>query len=467
MKLHTNFLAVAITGLLVTSLQADSIDNYIERQLKQQNVPGLSLAVVRAGKVQKAKGYGLADVELNAPATENTVYQWASVSKQFTATAIMLLAQDGKLKISDPISKHYPDAPSAWKNVTIRHLLTHTSGIKSYTSLPNFFRTIRKDYDPDELIGLVKDLPLEFEPGEKWDYCNTGYYLLGLIIEKVSGKSYAEFLKERIFAPLKMNTARLNHQFELISNRATGYDNRSNSLWRSEFVSPTQPYAAGALVGTVLDMAKWDAALYGTALLPTGTLEEMWTPVKLADGKTAPYGYGWQTGDIRGHRFVGHGGGIHGFSTYILRLPDDQLTVIVLMNAGGAPELVARGVAGQSVTGLTLATIKPSNDPNPELSQRLKKCLAEMAEKKDSDMLTSELRDNFSRSRRRYAALKEDMADLKSFRFVIADKPSEREREVRQIAQLASYKVVAGDRTRFYTFGLTTDGKVAQFDMEE
>src|SRR6185503_5682934 len=210
-----------------------------------------------------------ADVELNAPATENTVYQWASVSKQFTATAIMLLAQDGKLKLEDSISRHYPDSPSTWKDVTIRHLLTHTSGIKSYTSLPNFFKSIRKDYEPDELIGLVKDLPLDFEPGEKWEYCNTGYYLLGLVIEKVSGKSYAQFLKERIFDPLKMSTARLNHQFEIIANRATGYDNRSNGLWRSEFVSPTQPFAAGALVGTVLDLAKWDAALYGHELLPT------------------------------------------------------------------------------------------------------------------------------------------------------------------------------------------------------
>ena len=285
------FLAIIISS--AAGLQADSVDTYVERQLKAQNVPGLSLAVVRGGKVEKAKGYGLADVELNALATENTVYQWASVSKQFTATAIMLLAQDGKLKLEDPISRHYPDSPSSWKGVTIRHLLTHTSGIKSYTSLPNFFKSIRKDYEPDELIGLVKDLPLDFEPGEKWDYCNTGYYLLGLVIEKVSGKAYAHFLKERIFAPLKMSTARLNHQFEIIANRANGYDNRSNGLWRSEFVSPTQPFAAGALVGTVLDLAKWDAALDGDSLLPTSVLSEMWTPVKLSDGKTAPYGYGW------------------------------------------------------------------------------------------------------------------------------------------------------------------------------
>src|SRR5439155_8795 len=217
---------------------------------------------------------------------------------QFTAEAVMLLAHEGKLRLEDHIAQYYANAPAAWSNVTIRHLLTHTSGIKSYTSLPNFFGTIRKDYKPDELVGLVTDLPLDFEPGEKWDYCNTGYYLLGLVIEKVSGKSYGDFLASRLFGPLGMATARLNHQFEIITNRATGYEIRSNALFRSEFVSPTQPFAAGALVGTVLDLAKWDAALYTDKLLPTSDRQEMWTPVKLNNGKTAPYGYGWQVGEI-------------------------------------------------------------------------------------------------------------------------------------------------------------------------
>lgn len=453
-------------GLAISATPADRIDAYIEAQLKRQEIPGLALAVVREGKVEKAKGYGLADVELNVPVTERSVFQWASITKQFTATAIMLLVQEGKLKLTDPISRYYAKAPSAWSNVTVRHLLTHTSGIKGYTEVPNFFATLRKDYEPDDLIALVTDLPLDFNPGEKWDYSNTGYFLLGLVIEKISGQSYADFLASHIFRPAGMETARVNHQFEIIPNRATGYDNRSNRLWRSEFVSPSQPYSAGALVGTVLDLAKWDAALYTDKLLPTSVLEEMWTPVQLNSGKTSAYGFGWQTSQIHGHPYVGHGGGIHGFSSYILRLIKDKLTVIVLANAGANPQGIATSVAGQYLAGLTFSSIKAQADTEPELSARLKQCLAEMAETKDSEILTSEFRENFSRSRRRYAALQKDMKGLKSFMFILEEKPEagQRDGERAPVKRLRSYKLVTGDETRYYTFALTADNRVARVE---
>ena len=456
------FIALACTAL-VAAAHADRIDRYIEAQLKEQEIPGLALAVVRDGKVAKAKGYGLADVELNVPATERSVFQWASVTKQFTATAIMLLAQDGKLKLDDPISRHYTNAPVAWSNVTVRHLLTHTSGIKGYTELPNFFGTVRKDYEPDEIIGLVSDRALDFAPGEKWAYSNTGYYLLGLVIEKASAQTYGDFLAARIFHPLGMDTACVNHQFEIIANRATGYNLRSNRLWRSEFVSPTQPFSAGALVGTVLDLAKWDAALYTDKLLPAPVLAEMWTPVKLNDGKVSPYGYGWQTGEVRGHPYVGHGGGIHGFTSFILRLVQDKLTVIVLINTGANSQGIATSVAGQFIQGLTLSSIKPQHDSEPKLSARLKQCLVEMAEKKDSEILTPEFRENFSRSRRRHAALRKDMNGLRSFTFIIEEKPAADQREVDNVPvkRVRNYKVTTADETRYYTFALTANDQVA------
>lgn len=463
--MKTLIIYLALSAAFASGSTGDAIDRYMESQLKQRNIPGASIAVARNGKLEKAKGYGLADVELNVPATARTVYQWASVSKQFTAEAIMLLAQEGKLRLEDRIARYYTNAPAAWSNVTVRHLLNHTSGIKSYTSLPNFFRTLRKDYETDELIGLVTDRPLDFEPGEKWEYNNTGYYLLGLIVENVSGKSYAEFLASCIFKPLGMATARVNHQFEIIPDRATGYDNRSNSLWRSEFVSPTQPFSAGALVGSVLDLAQWDAALYTDKLLPTSVHEEMWTPTKLNDGKPAPYGYGWQTGEIRGHRFVAHGGGIHGFTTYILRLLADQITVVVLLNASSAPEALARGIAGQYINGLTLATITPKTDPHPTLSQRLEQCLAELAEKKDSEILTEQFRENFSRSRRRHGNLVQDLKDKKSFTFIISEDPPPGGNQ--SVARLSSYRLATNKGARFYTFGLTADDKIAFFEMEE
>jgi CubicO group peptidase (beta-lactamase class C family) len=466
----TAALTAALTFIAAARGLADAVDDYVEKQRQQANVPAVSLAVVRDGKVEKARGYGLADVELNVPATEHTVFQWASVTKQFTATAIMLLAQDGKLSLNDPISRYYAKSPPAWSNVTIRHLLTHTAGMTSYTDLPDFSKSLRKDYEPDDLIGLVIDRPLDFTPGDKWRYNNTAYFLLGLVIEKVSGQSYGEFLHTRIFKPLGMDTARVNHQFEIIPNRATGYANVSNRLLRAEFVSPTQPFSAGALVGTVLDLARWDAALYSDKLLPASVLAEMWTPVKLNDGKTYPYGYGWQLGDARGHRFVGHGGGIHGFSTFILRLVDDRLTVIVLCNGGANPQAIARGVATRYVPALSLASLSPQTDPDPAFSRLLEQCIHELAEKKDSDLLTPEFRDNFSRSRRRHAALQEALKDLTSFTYVTSESPKQSEAEALNVpvARVASYKLtLAQNEPRFYRFAITADKKLTWFEMEE
>ncbi|MGI8603700.1 MAG: serine hydrolase domain-containing protein [Verrucomicrobiales bacterium] len=442
MRTLTRF-AFLFVCLVAIEVRSDPLDDKIEAQLRNQNVPGCSLAVVRDGKIEKVKGYGLADVELNVPATEHSVYQLASITKQFTAAAILVLVHEGKLSLDDPVSRHYPNAPQAWNPVTVRHLLTHTSGIRSYTNLPGFQQNVRKDYQPHELIGLIADLPLDFAPGEKWDYSNTGYYLLGLVIEKVSGQSYAEFLAERILRPAGMETARLNDQFDIIPHRATGYDYRNNLLRRAEFVSPTQPYSAGALVGTVLDLAKWDAALYSDKILPAEMRESMWSSVKLTGDQTADYGYGWQVGELRGRRYVAHGGGINGFSTFFLRLVQDKLTVIVLANGPGDPQRLARLVASQFVPGLTLASIVPQCDSDPALSERLKQCLIELSEKKDSELLTPEFRENFRNSRRRYGVLQEDIKNMKSFTFVVSEEPSatQNKRLGTRIARLCSYKL--------------------------
>jgi CubicO group peptidase (beta-lactamase class C family) len=212
--------ALFVVVLVSASAAADEIDRLVEARLKRDNVPGTSIAVVRNGKVIKARGYGFADVENKVPASEHTVYQWASITKQFTAGAILLLAHDGKLDLDARVSRYYTNAPESWSNVTVRHLVHHTAGMKSYTGIRDFFKTIRKDYTHEELIDLVRKMPLEFDPGERWSYNNTAYYVLGLIIENVSGKTYNEFLTERIFKPAGMTTARLNEQFEIIPNRA-------------------------------------------------------------------------------------------------------------------------------------------------------------------------------------------------------------------------------------------------------
>ena len=238
----------------------DGVDAFVQGLMQKRHIPGVSVAVVHDGSVVLEKGYGLANLELGVPATENTVYQLASVTKTFTATAVMMLVQEGKLALDDKITERLPDLPTAWQKVTIRHLLSHTSGIKSYTSVRDFHKTSRKDYAQRELLDLVAKEPLEFTPGEKWNYSNTGYFLLGMLIEKVGGKPYGEFMAERIFKPLNMAHTRANDLRAIIPNRAQGYEWNGKELRNGEYVSPSQPFAAGMLVSNVSDLVKWDAA---------------------------------------------------------------------------------------------------------------------------------------------------------------------------------------------------------------
>jgi D-alanyl-D-alanine carboxypeptidase len=342
-------LLIFLALLSSVPLRADEIDDYAIKEMERQKSPGLSIAIVKNGKLAKAKGYGLANVELNVPANEQTIFQWASITKQFTGAAIQLLAQEGKLNVDDLLSKYYATAPKAWSNVTLRHLLTHTSGILSYTSVLKFREDPRKDFSGEQVIDFVRDAPLEFMPGDKYKYSNTGYYLLGYVIEKVSGLSYREFLAERIFRPLNMETADFNERSRVVPHRASGYAVSKGTLRNAEFVSPTQPFAAGALIGSVLDLAKWDAALYGEVLLPEKARQEMWTPVKLNNRETFPYGFGWSFGKYRDYSYMAHGGGIQGFATYIARFTDNKLTVIVLMNFEGDAQQIANHIAGMVI----------------------------------------------------------------------------------------------------------------------
>lgn len=340
----------AVLWIFAFPVSADEIDTFVLEEMRKGKVPGASIAIVRDGKVTKARGYGLANVEHQVAATERTVYQWASITKAFTGAAIQMLAIEGKLKVDDRLAKYYEKTPAAWDSVTLRHLLTHTSGIKSYTSLPGFNGNPRKDYDGEELISFDRDMPLEFPPGEKHAYSNTGYYLLGYVIEKVSGQSYGLFLKKRIFEPLGMETAMFNDQFRIVPNRAAGYAVVNGELRAAEFVSPTQPFAAGGLIGTVLDLAKWDAALYGEKLLPKAAREELWAPARLKNSDTFPYGFGWYSGTHRERPYVAHGGGIPGFSSYIARFTNDRCTVIILLNGMADAQKMANHIADMEIS---------------------------------------------------------------------------------------------------------------------
>lgn len=319
------------------------VDEYIRAEMLSQQIPGVSVAVVKNGEIVLARGYGLANVEHQVPVKPETIFQSGSMGKQFTATAVMMLVEEGKLSLDDKITKYFPDGPVAWNNITVRHLLTHTSGMTDY---PADF-DLRRDYTEDELVQRIKPIPLAFQPGEKWSYSNLAYVMLGVLIHKVSGKFYGDYLQERVFQPLGMSTARVISETDIVPNRAAGYRLVNGQLKNQDWVSPTlNTTADGALYLTVYDVAKWDAALYGEKLLKRASLEQMWTPVKLNDGKTHNYGFGWALGQVRGHRVVEHGGAWQGFKSQISRYIDDKLTVIVFANQIRAnPAKIAHGVA--------------------------------------------------------------------------------------------------------------------------
>ena len=347
----------SLFGNSVTVLaQGEKVDEFIRSEMEKQRIPGLAIAVVRNGEITKVQGYGFANVEHNVPVKPETIFQSGSVGKQFTAMAAMILVEDGKLNLDDKISKYFEGTPEAWKEITVRHLLTHTAGTTDY---PRDF-DFRKDYKEDELLKRAMAIPLAFQPGEKWSYSNLGYVMLGILIGKVSGKFYGDFLKERVFTPLGMTTARVINEADIIPNRAAGYRLEKGELKNQNWVSPVlNTTADGSLYFTVLDMAKWDAALYTEKLIKKASFDQMWSPVKLNSGKTHPYGFGWALGEVNGHRLREHGGAWQGFTTFIARYIDDKLTVIVLTNRAGAnPGKIAKGVAGLYVPELQPVTRK-------------------------------------------------------------------------------------------------------------
>jgi CubicO group peptidase (beta-lactamase class C family) len=343
------------------------VDAYVNGEMRAEKIPGLALAIVRDGKIVKSQGYGLANLELDVAVKPETIFQTGSVGKQFTATAVMMLVEEGKIHLDHPIGKYLPDSPASWSNVTVRNLLTHTSGVPDYESdslakKGAAFINLRNDYTEDELFAKFSGLPLDFPPGSKWSYSNSGYVLLGILIHKVAGQFYGDLLQERIFQPLGMTSTRIISEADIIPNRAAGYRLVNGEIKNQEWVSPMlNTTADGALYTSVLDMAKWDAALYTEKLLKKGSLDQMWSAVRLNDGKTAPYGFGWDVTQVNGHRLIEHGGAWQGFTTQISRYVDDRFTVIVLTNLDSEhsqPDKIAHEVAALYNPALTPAAEK-------------------------------------------------------------------------------------------------------------
>jgi len=333
--------AVVATGCGLLARAATSLPEHPVRSPLESIVssaysadaPGVAVIVVRDGAVLYRGARGLANLELAVPLRPESVFRVGSITKQFTAAAILLLAEEGKLSLSDPVTKFLPDYHAQGHAVTIQHLLSHTSGIANYTELPEWQATLRADVSVRQLIDIFQDKPFDFAPGEHWKYDNSGYILLGAVIEKISGQKYGDFLRARIFEPLGMSSSRYEDLAQITNARAAGYM-RDGAGWRNaDYLSMSQPYAAGALISCIDDLARWNAAIESGHLLKPASWQRAQQSFTLSDGTPTRYGAGWIVGRVGPVATVEHGGGINGFNAYVLRAPAQHLYVAVLANA--------------------------------------------------------------------------------------------------------------------------------------
>ncbi|MCU0410359.1 MAG: serine hydrolase [Bacteroidales bacterium] len=332
MLIITAFVSVDAAAQKINTKQLTAEYDRMLSEKFRQGETGCAALVAKDGQIIYKKAFGMADLELNVPMQPDMVFRIGSITKQFTAVAILQLMEQGKLSLQDDITKYIPDYPTHGYNITIEHLLTHTSGIKSYTNVPEFQKYVRQDLKPEEAINTFRNLPMEFAPGTKWNYNNSGYFLLGYIIEKVSGKTYQEYIDENFFKPLGMTGSCYGSDSRIIKNRASGYQHGKDGVQNADFLSMLLPYSAGSIQSTVEDLYRWNQALHSYKVVSKESLDKAFTEYKLANGKGTGYGYGWFLSQLQGSKTIEHGGGINGFLTNAIYFPEEDLFVALFSN---------------------------------------------------------------------------------------------------------------------------------------
>jgi D-alanyl-D-alanine carboxypeptidase len=342
------------------------------RMALSRPVAGISVAVARDGKVVFARGYGLANLEHAVAVTPNTVFHIASISKNILAAVVLQLADEGKLRLDDDVTRYVPDAPTHGRHITVRQLLNHTSGIYSFTSLPEAENNERFDLTHEQVLGLIKDRPLDFEPGTSWRYDNSAFYLAGMVVERVTKQEYGEYVREQIFKPLGMNSASLCDAHMVTPHLASGYEVDHGTFVNPSFLSWKLPFAAGAVCATAEDLLKWQAGLDAGRVLSASSLRLMRTATKLNDATSIDYGLGTRFGSLDGHRMLGHTGSGGGFNAVLESFPDDHLTIVVLMNSrsGAGPSLALGAAIARAMLGLPeKKTLRDSPVAKEELAE--------------------------------------------------------------------------------------------------
>ncbi len=360
----------AFAQLPATEALGNRVDA-VAKQLLSRHTAGVSVAVARDGRVILARGYGMANVEHSVAVTPDTVFHIASISKNILAAVVLQLVDEGKLRLDDDVTKYVPEAPTQGRHVTVRQLLNHTSGIYSFTSLPDADNNERLELTHEQVLGLIKDKPFDFEPGTRWRYDNSAFYLAGMVVERVTKQEYGAYVREHVFKPLGMSSALLCDARMVVPHLASGYEVDGDALVNAAFISWKLPFAAGAVCATATDLAKWQAALDSGSVLTPSSLALMRTPTTLADGTKIDYGLGTRLGSLDGHRVLGHTGGGGGFRNVFESFPDDHLTIVILMNLGDAaspPPVAAASEIARAALGLKKNALLDLPVPGAELA---------------------------------------------------------------------------------------------------
>lgn len=328
------------------------VDSILAGALKDGRAAGAVVYVVRGADTLVAKGYGRLDLERDVPMRTDAVFEIGSVTKQFTAALLLQFVAEGRLSLDDSIGRHWPDAPAEWSAIPVRRLLDHTSGIRSYTATPRFGLFATRFVPRDSIVALSRAAPADFAPGAEMRYNNTGFYLAGMLVERLGAKRYEQLVQERLFDRVGMKRSSYCDRHALVRDRAEGYDWSGSALRRAGYVHHAHPFAAGSLCSTASDLVKWNRALHGGAVIPAAQYAAMTTPSRLVDGTPLRYGLGLALPTIAGHRAVSHGGDIPGYSSFLLHLPEQRAEVVVLVNTLGPvrPDALADRVA-QAVFG--------------------------------------------------------------------------------------------------------------------
>jgi CubicO group peptidase (beta-lactamase class C family) len=439
------------------------IDRFVRQEMLAHQIPGVSLAVLRHGKIILLKSYGFSNVEHQVPVKPSTIFQSGSIGKQFTAATVMILVQENKISLDDKISKYFPDAPPTWKDITVWNLLTHTSGLGDYPDEID----LRRDYTEDQYFESFKKAPLDFAAGSNWNYSNVGYVILGMLIRKVTGKYYGDVLQERILKPLDMTTARIISEADIVPNRAAGYRLVNGQLKNQAWVSPsTNSTADGSLYLSILDLAKWDAALYTDTPLTSASRQKIWTPAKLSNGTTKDYGFGWHLAELHRRRMAFHGGAWQGFKSFIVRFLDTELTIIFLANSWETRDFkFIRGLAASFYPEFALPNVKTISDAEPRITSLVRRALMGVVTGKiEEQVFTAESRASLLGSQG-----KQLQQSLNNFSLPVAIIHSSElvERRVENNARVYRYLLTDVGRSLLCTIKLTPDDKVASIDLAE